>query len=60
MEAVRHFGERGLPGEVRYEVRILVNQRKTVQKIADVGLIAGEMLADGVGVNGKAHDQLSV
>jgi hypothetical protein len=60
MEAVRHFRERGLAREVRDEVRFLVNRRKTVQKIADVGLIAGEMLADGVGVNGKAHYQIPV
>jgi hypothetical protein len=50
-----HPGARFYPGYVRQDVAILVVEGKGVQEASDVDLVACEVSADGVGINGDEH-----
>ena len=42
-------------GNVRHELAVAIPGGKCVQQAANVYLIAGEVAADGMSINGKAH-----
>ena len=47
-------------GDIGHEFAIAVVRAKCVQKTPNINLVAGEVAADGVSINGKAHERVPV